>query len=233
MKVAVLLSGLPRMVEEGYLDCWKSIIDNYDTDIYLHSWKDLSWGCNWETVLNTYSSLPQTKSIHIQTPFKFTKYKEGIQLPHTDKSRPLPEYDVMSCFRQLPMFYSWQKVYQNMFETNIHYDCIIRSRYDVKINQIIDLNDINLNNLNVAPSENFYDDNLCISNYKNSFTIFKSIFDNVLQHSRNTGILNSAENTWTNMIHISGINVSVDYRLSFSLLRNNLLWWGDEHGNVI
>ena len=38
MKVALLLSGLPRMVSEGYEQTWKHIIENYDTDVYLHAW---------------------------------------------------------------------------------------------------------------------------------------------------------------------------------------------------
>ena len=40
MKVALLLSGLPRKVKEGYEHTWKHIIKNYDTDVYLHAWKD-------------------------------------------------------------------------------------------------------------------------------------------------------------------------------------------------
>ena len=40
MKVALLLTGLPRKVQEGYDNCWKHIIENYDTDVYLHFWED-------------------------------------------------------------------------------------------------------------------------------------------------------------------------------------------------
>ena len=36
MKVALLLSGLPRMVNEGYEQTWKHIIENYVTDVYMH-----------------------------------------------------------------------------------------------------------------------------------------------------------------------------------------------------
>ena len=40
MKVALLLSGLPRKVKEGYEHTRNHVIKNYDTDVYLHAWKD-------------------------------------------------------------------------------------------------------------------------------------------------------------------------------------------------
>jgi hypothetical protein len=224
MKVALLLSGLPRMVEDGFKYTWSHIIDNYDTDVYLHSWKDNSWGSNWEDIYRIYD-LPQVKSLHIQSPFKFTSYKEGINLPHTDKSRPLSEYDVMSCFRQFPMFYSWQNVYQNYNDTKIQYDCIIRSRYDLKINTPINLENLNLNLLNHGSGGIYYDDNLCITNQENAHKIFFNIFNNLISYSRSIGTLNSAEHSWTDLIKLSGCEAYIDTRLNFTLLRENYLWW--------
>ena len=40
MKVALMLTGLARKVEEGYKHYWKYIIDNHDVDLYLHCWQD-------------------------------------------------------------------------------------------------------------------------------------------------------------------------------------------------
>lgn len=225
MKVALLLSGLPRMVKEGYDSTWSHVINNYDTDVYLQTWKDDSWGCNWKDVYNVYD-LPQVKSLDIQAPFKFTEYKEGISLPHQDKSRPLPEYDVISCFRQLPMFYSWQKVYQNLIDTKIKYDCIIRSRYDLNLQSILNLDSLDLNYLNHAPGGNFFDDNLCITNFENSYIIFHQIFDKIINKSRLTGIINSAESSWTSLVEESKCKVKIVEELKFDLLRENHLWWG-------
>jgi hypothetical protein len=225
MRVALLLSGLPRMVEEGYNSTWSHVINNYDTDVYLQTWKDDSWGSDWKNVYRVYD-LPQVKSLDIQSPFKFTKYKEGISLPHQDKSRPLPEYDVISCFRQLPMFYSWQKVYQNLTDTKIEYDCIIRSRYDLSLKSILNLDNLDLNYLNHAPGGNFFDDNLCITNFENSYTVFHQIFDKIINKARLTGTINSAESSWTSLIKDSKCEVKVIEELRFDLLRENHLWWG-------
>jgi hypothetical protein len=229
MKVALLLSGLPRKVNEGYKQTWKHIIENYDTDVYLHAWKDEEWQLVSEIYHNT-------KSLHIQEPFKFTKYKEGIKLPHSDTSRPLPQYDVMSCFRQLPMFYSWQMVYKPMFDSMINYDVVIRSRYDLGTRNTIDLDKINMELINHGEVKGiFFDDNLCITNKENSDKIFKTIFDDVIGYARESGILNSAESSWTNMLekYKSSHLIKKHTSLSFDLLREDKLWWGDKNGNII
>lgn len=226
MKVALLLTGLPRMVQAGYDATWKYVIDNFDTDIYLHTWKDNSWGCEWQEVPRVYD-MANVKSLHIQAPFKFTEYKEGIKLPHTDKSRPLPEYDVMSCFRQLPMFYSWQKAYRDCYDSTVKYDCIIRSRYDMHIFNPSSISNINLDLLNMGPGGQFYDDNLCIGNHLNSHKIYHNIFDRLIEKSRNTGVLNSAEQTWTSIINDSECPATVDNNLWFRVLREDMLWWAE------
>lgn len=229
MKVALLLSGLPRKVKEGYEESWKTIIENYDTDVYLQCWKDEEW----EKVYEFYSN---AKSFILQQPFKFTKYKEGISLPHSDKSRPLPQYDVMSCFRQLPMFYSWQIGYKPLYDSKIDYDVVIRSRYDLGIKYGINLNQLDMNKLNhSAKSNSFLDDNLCITNKNNADIIFKTIFDDLIIHTKNDGILNIAESSWSLMLERYDIkHLAVKHEeLDFNLLREDKVWWGDENGNII
>jgi hypothetical protein len=229
MKVALLLTGLPRKVNDGFHHTWKHIIENYDTDVYLHSWKDEEW----ENVGEMYSN---AKSLQIQEPFKFTKYKQGIKLPHTDTSRPLPQYDVMSCFRQLPMFYSWQMGYKPLYDSMIDYDVVIRSRYDLGVHEPINLTQFNMDLINHSiGGTQFFDDNLCITNKQNSDVLFCNVFDNVIKNGRETGILNSAESSWTGVLERCNL-ISKSTRhssLKFSLLRENKLWWGDENGNII
>ena len=229
MKVALLLSGLPRKVNEGYEHTWKHIIENYDTDVYLHAWKDE----DWELVPKTYSN---AKSLQIQEPFKFTKYKEGIILPHSDTSRPIPQYDVMSCFRQLPMFYSWQIGYKPLYDSMIDYDVVIRSRYDLGIRQPINLKEFNMDLINHGThGTQFFDDNLCITNKQNSNILFYNIFDEVIKQGRESGILNNAESSWTNVLQRNNLitKATRNHSLRFSLLRENKIWWGDENGNII
>jgi hypothetical protein len=228
MKIALLLSGLARKVEEGYNITWKRLIDNYDVDVYIHAWKDEEW----QKVPAIY---PFAKSIIIQEPFKFTKYKEGIKLPHNDTSRPLPQYDVMSCFRQLPMIYSWQNVYQQMYDTQIEYDLVIRSRYDMALYHQVDYNLLDGNYLNHAGNETSLDDNLCITNYTNAEKLYHNVFTKLIKLSKKSGVLNSAEQSWTKIVEHEGLlnKAAINPVLRFELLRDNWLWWGDEDGNIV
>ena len=120
MKVALLLTGLPRKVEEGYKNYWKNIVENYDTDVYLQFWEDEEY----EKVLKVYNPINFSQEV----PFKFTEHRKGVVSPNDDMSRPLEQYDVAGNFRGLPMFYSWQTGYR-LIDGN--YDCVIRSRYDL------------------------------------------------------------------------------------------------------
>ena len=78
-----------------------------------------------------------------------------------------------------------------------------------------------------------YDDNLCISNKKNSDIIFRNVFYNLLQMARERGTIAHAESSWTDLVKLSGLKASVIPHLKFDVLRDNLVWWGDENGNVI
>lgn len=228
MKIALLLSGLPRKVKEGFQNNWSYLLGKYDVDIYLHMWKDVDYGSSWVETYETYNpSDERVKFITLQSPFKFTDYKEGIALPHTDKSRPLEQYDVISCFRQLPMFYSWQVVYRACYESRNKYDCIVRSRYDLVFNNIPDIEALDLTKLNHGPGGNYLDDNICITNQSNADQIFFNVFEDVLKYTRESGYLGSAEQTWTALVSRAKLEPAVVESLRFYLLRENMLWWGN------
>ena len=219
-----MLTGLARKIEEGYKQYWKHIIDNNDVDLYLHCWEDEEW----EKVEEVY---PNPKYIHIQKPFKFTKYREGILSFNDDKSRPLPEYDVWGNFRTFPMFYSWEETYRPLRVSRHKYDCVIRSRYDLGANIDIDLNKLDMDKINISnqhwPGSEITDDNLCILNQKNADILFRDIFTEYVDHSKDIGYIEFAEKNFMNILKRKNlyqlVNKSND--LPFDLLRDNKLWY--------
>jgi len=226
MKVALLLTGLPRKVQEGYEHYWKHIVENYDTDVYLQYWEDEEY----EKVLQVYKPIK-----HIQEkPFKFTKYREGINsffadgITPDDMSRPLPQYDVAGCFRGFPMFYSWQIGY-NLIEGN--YDCVIRSRYDLGTHNPIKLENLDLSKINISnshwPDSEITDDNLCITNQYLSNILFKDIFDEMINNTRQTGKLFFQEKMFMEILNRKDLYkyVCKTSELPFELLRENKLWY--------
>jgi hypothetical protein len=204
MKVALLLTGLPRQVQEGYKQYWKNIIENYDTDVYLHFWEDEQY----EKVLEVYSP----KKYICQTPIEFTSYEEGILSSNNS-------------FRVLPMFYGWQSGYQ-LIEGK--YDCIIRSRYDMSSSNVIKLENLDLSKINVSnyhwPGSEILDDNLCISNQNLSDILFTDLFDEFINFSKTIGTIEQFnEKNFTNILYRKDLykHICKSNELPFQLLRKN------------
>ena len=228
MKVALILTGLARKVQEGYDGFWKYIIENNDVDLYLHAWEskpdNITNNEDSDDVLKVY---PNPKYINIEKPFKFTKYREGIKTPRDDKSRPLVDFDVFSNFRALPMYYGWQETYKQIKES---YDCIIRSRYDIAGDDLnlsqFDLTKIYTSNHHWKNSP-VHDDNFYMSNQENSDKVFPTIFDNIVEYNREKGMMDSAEQNFTKYLERVGLyeNSVKDNSIKFDLLRDNKVWW--------
>jgi len=231
MKVALMLTGLARKVQEGYNDFWKYIIDNNDVDLYLHAWESKpDEVTNNEDSNIVHQVYPNATYVNIEKPFKFTKYREGIKTPRDDKSRPLVDFDVFSNFRSFPMYYSWQSTYENIKSSNIDYDCIIRSRYDIGGDNLniseFDLNKIYTSNHHWKNSH-VHDDNFYISNQSNSDKVFTNIFENIVEFNRDKGVMDSAEENFTKYLErIELINISEKSdKINFQLLRDDICWW--------
>lgn len=231
MKVALMLTGLARKVEEGYVGYWKHIIDNNDVDLYLQAWYSKADNVTNHEDSDIVSKVyPNAKYINIETPFKFTKYREGINNPNNDKSRPLEDFDVYGNFRSFPMFYSWESTYKEIKNSHINYDCVIRSRYDISGTPLnlseLDLSKINTSNSHWKNSET-HDDNLCISNKENSNLVFSNIFTNIIEHHRELGHINGAEQNFTNYLKRNNLhsNSHKSDLIKFNLLRENKLWF--------
>ena len=224
MKVALMLTGLARKVEEGYKHYWKYIIDNHDVDLYLHCWEDEEY----KKVKEVY---PKYKYLYTQKPFKFTKYREGIESPNDDKSRPLEEYDVWGNFRTFPMFYSWEETFNALRVSRHKYDCVIRSRYDLGTDVNIDLNKLDMSKINISNhhwgGSPITDDNLCILNQENAHILFDDIFTEYIEHSKKIGYIEFAEKNFMNILKRKNLYhlVHKSDDLPFQLLRDNKLWY--------
>jgi hypothetical protein len=231
MKVALMLTGLARRVQDGYDGYWKHIIENYDVDLYLHAWEtkpdSITNHEDSDDVIRIYKN---PKYINVETPFKFTKYREGIDNPNNDNSRPLVDFDVYGNFRSFPMYYGWQSTYNHIINSDVNYDCVIRSRYD--LNGIpLDLKKLDLTKINVASNHwggtNINDDNFCATNKEISNKIFGNIFNDIVSHHKELGTISGAEQNFTNFLIRKNLH-HLSYKspqIQFNLLRDNKLWY--------
>ena len=226
-----MLTGLARKVQEGYDGYWKHIIENYDVDLYLHAWYSKPDGkTNHEDSDDVIKIYKNPKYIKIENPFKFTKYREGIDNPNNDKSRPLEDFDVYGNFRSFPMYYGWESTYKHIMNSNINYDCVIRSRYDLK-GLPLDLTKLDLSKINVAGNHwagtSINDDNFCATNKQISDRVFSNIFTDIINHHKKIGTISGAEQNFTNFLirnNLHGLSHKSSL-IQFNLLRDNKLWY--------
>jgi hypothetical protein len=231
MKVALMLTGLARKVEDGYNHYWKHIIENHDVDLYLHAWEskpdEITNNEDSDEVRRIYKN---PKYFKLEAPFKFTKYREGIDNPNDPDSRPLVDFDVLGNFRSFPMYYGWESTYSHIKNSNIKYDCVIRSRYDIS-GTPINLEHLDMNKINTAynhwPRTKIHDDNLCISSLENSNNIFSNIFKEIHTHHKNEGHVSFAESMFTSYLERKGISSSAHKAkpIVFQLLRDKKIWF--------
>jgi len=220
MKVALLLTGLAREVQGGYERFWKHIIDNYDTDLYLHCWKD----AEWEKVGEVY---PEHELLIEQVPFKFTKDKEGIRLTGDLTLPKMEEYDIQGNHRQLAMFYTWEYTFQHFKNMGKKYDCVIRSRYDMWTDTPFRLENFDLSKIIISnppwKGTGIHDDNICITNQEMAQTLFGDIYKTVLKIGKRDGELPFPEKTFTNVITEKGLQSCVHRTddITFGLLRKH------------
>ncbi len=237
MRVALLLTGLARKVEEGYNHYWKHIIENYDVDVYLQFWEDE----DYEKVLKIYNPIKYLQ----HKPFKFTEHRKGVTSHFAngmtelekldDLSRPLVEYDVAGNFRGFPMFYSWQQGY-NLIEGE--YDCIIRSRYDLGTSTPIKLENLDLSKVNISAchwgTSDVMDDNITITNQSFADILFKDVFDEFVSYAKSYGRIYFQEHNFTKILHRKGLgeHICKTRDLPFNLLREMGLWYKEDKSDL-
>jgi hypothetical protein len=220
MKVALLISGLARNVRDGYNQYFSSIINEYDTDVYLHYWED----GEWEDVLKVFSP----KKYICVKPFSFEQYKEGVDSPNDKLARPIYPYNVAGNYTSLPMFYGWQSVY-SLVEGR--YDCIIKTRYDIGWSEKIDLGKFDFSKINVTNmhwnNSPIIDDNIFITNQSMASTILSDVFDVFTNQIKRNGIIYFPERNFTNILLEKDIYkyIHKSNSLNFNLLREFKIWY--------
>lgn len=164
MEVCIIITGIARHVKDGYEQFYEPLIKKYNPDIFVYSWNDYE--------VNEIKKYYYPKKIKIVEPINFSEYS----FEYSDKTY-FKKYGGGSL---LPMIYCWENAWK-MIDT--HYDCIIRSRFDVSISKEIKLENLDLSKINISNSHwNRYpvmDDNLLITNHETSNKIYKNIFTNI------------------------------------------------------
>lgn len=155
MKVALCLSGQPRMFKSSYQSLKNHILDNYDCDIFIDTWKFKNTDENFylshrykdEGSLEELYELYQPRVLNVE---KFDEVFESKCLEFENKvslTQGAKEDNYLRrYYSMLYKIYNCNKI-KNEYgkKMNINYDIAVRSRLDVLYTQKIEFNkDVNL-----------------------------------------------------------------------------------------
>lgn len=137
MKLAVCISGQPRMFKKSYESIKSHILDKYDCDLYIFSWKKEdsskidkfnSWRYQDEGTLEEYINLYNPKAYLIE---KYTDEIENQFIKEENKYGFIREDNPVR--RYLAMLYGIYQANQ-LSDDKGNYDYIIRTRPDILYN---------------------------------------------------------------------------------------------------
>ena len=159
MKIAIVYTGIPRLIERSSSYFKDRMIGGNDIDIFSYVWQ-----CE------------EYKELDLHYEHKVLQYQKPIDFfsKYTRTS-----VNVYSHWYGLQMA---SKSFQSYVDTNkIKYDLIVRTRHDIALYNKIDFHSLDNNLLHVAdchwPNHHLFDDNLMILNQENYFNIFGNIYD--------------------------------------------------------
>ena len=150
MKIALCLSGQPRSFEKGYEYHKKNLLDHYDVDTYIHTWK-----CD---EAKDYIELYKPTGALVEEPLREDYDNRYINTPNIEKHPP--RFTVS-------MLYSMHKSCELKVKTEIQnkkrYDWVIKSRPDYALNVVIPFKDLDSNkiyipNCRMVPEKDFGND---------------------------------------------------------------------------
>lgn len=128
MKIALCLSGQPRSYKQAHSYVKKNLLDVYDVHVYAHAWRPF------------FSRLMFYEDVqHLYQPVQFVMEESLPAETNSDLPVPNASHPANFC---TSMFYSIHRAdnYRIRTETAINqkYDFVVRSRYDLALNKVID-----------------------------------------------------------------------------------------------
>jgi len=152
MKIALCFSGQSRSFEKGYEYYKRNLLDHYDVDVYIHSWKFPES----EKMIELYRPI----ACQFEEPFVNDSNQRYTNTPNTFKYPPQSTFN---------MFYS-------MFECSMligqQYDWVIRSRPDYALNVKIPFEELDntklyIPNCRMVPERDFGNDQFAFGGWEN------------------------------------------------------------------
>ena len=185
MKTAICISGQPRNVHLAFPTINATLLEPNSPDVFIHLWlnkEDLdkphfnSWGDSVRTIDNDIIG-----NIFKKYNPKKIKIENQIDFPQFNKYNLSPyQKNMVSMLYSMKQSNNLKKDYE--LENNFLYDAVIRSRFDLALEETIKINSLDLDDkvycLKDCHYHNGVNDQFAVGNSKN-MDIFNSTYDNL------------------------------------------------------
>jgi hypothetical protein len=190
MKIALCLSGQPRLLERGYNQLYIPLKTKYNVDVFVHTWFDRdrvnipyqgrrgSYPCD-ENTLQTIMKLYSPIIMHHEPQKIFDTPTDAIYESCIPNSVYSLFYSMMIC-NNLKSFYEKTN--------NFEYDIVIRSRFDIVFANAFSMNleKLNLEKINLYEArhpilKNIPNDQFAIGNSKN-MNQYSNVYSNIQKY---------------------------------------------------
>lgn len=154
MKIALCLSGQPRMLERGYDQLYKQLISSHNVDVFVHTWFSPTMvDTSYQGRRGTYPCTKHTlqKIMELYSPVIMMHEPQKIfNTPVDGIYESCFPNSVYSLFYSLMMSNKLKSFHEKA--NNFIYDIVIRSRFDIIFAKpfMLDLQKINLTKINVC-----------------------------------------------------------------------------------
>lgn len=154
MKIAVCISGQPRSYQKGFEYLKKNLLDNWDCDIFIHSWNNNVY--NNDDIISLY----KPKEWKFETyPWSFNALNE--KYTETPNAESFPPANAVYAFYSV--FQSSLLYKKYIQDKKFDYNWIIKTRFDYALNLQIDFINLEKNKLYVpncrmVPAKDFCND---------------------------------------------------------------------------
>ena len=173
MKVALCLSGQPRFIDKGYPSIFQNFIKPYDCDVFVHVWSNGFPSESIQTIKDLYKPVSmQVDDCHVPIcNYSTLYYAYG----------PSRIYDMCSQYDSICRVNMLRNIYE--IDTNTHYDCVVRCRFDLNFQKRIYLENYSMDKLhtrlqNVCKYEGLQSDFAFSS--KEIMNTYATCFENIL-----------------------------------------------------
>lgn len=219
MRIAALLSGMPRYVDKGQI-LMKDFFKGHEVDYFVHGWFDpekTEEQKSWHNFSRTIDKeIPEKITKHYNPKLMILEPQRKFEIKKDYKYNtgwPQPYFICYSHFYSCKMVNELRKKYER--DNNVKYDMVVRMRFDMYIGCKIDWDGYDLNNLYLPDNCNvwteLYDDvqfnDMFAFSKPENMDVYFSVFDRIDEIYSTNHLRFSCENFLAYVLLESDINV--------------------------